>query len=254
MVKQLNKIETAARILKCSNNVVVFTGAGMSTESGIPDFRSKTGIYETMIPETFLSITNFMNNPYDVYKFFKHYINIQGIKPNKGHDIIAEWERDGLVKSVITQNIDRLHQKAGSKDVVQVHGEAETATCIHCKKQYDTLKVIEGIDNVPPSYVCDCMFNQHAYIKPNIVFFEEDVEMFPMAVNKITRADALIILGTSLKVYPVASLIDYLEPMTPVIIINKDKTSIDNRSNLIAIHESIGETLEEINKLLKKSE
>lgn len=235
--------EECANLIKNSHNTVVLTGAGMSTESGIPDFRSDKGIYK-QIPEVVLSYSYFLNNPGDFYEFIKDYFSKSNVEPNIGHNILSQWEKEGLISYIITQNIDSLHQRAGSNNVLEVHGTMETATCINssCGMKYKTSDILKTMNY----YCTDC----RQLIKPDVVLYDEPVDKINQAVKIVYRADLLMILGSSLMVYPVAQLPQFVPEGGRIIIINNTSTQYDNNSNVLAIHKPIGESLEEINKLL----
>lgn len=224
-----------------SNNIVFFGGAGVSTESGIPDFRSVDGLYNQKYsypPEQILSHSFFMSNTEYFYDFYKNKMLFLEALPNKAHIKLAEFERIGKLKAVITQNIDGLHQKAGSKNVLELHGSVHRNYCMKCGKFYDVDKVIES-KGIPR---CTC----NGIIKPDVVLYEEglDNETIDKAVNYISNADVLIIGGTSLAVYPAAGLIRYYKG-NKLILINKSSTSMDSMANLI-INDSIGKVFEGI--------
>jgi NAD-dependent deacetylase len=238
------RISKAANFIKDSKNTVVLTGAGMSTESGILDFRSNTGMY-TKIPGDFLSVSNFKKHPTEVYDFFKENLYVVDKEPNIGHKILAEWEGKGLVSLIITQNIDELHQKAGSKNVLEVHGTAQSATCQICGKKYPMGEILNS-----KNYYCDC--DKKGLIKPDIVFFGDQVSAFPEAKRLVRHADLFIVLGTSLQVQPIASLVDKTKYGAHIIIINRDPTPFDDYYYVTPIHSGIGDILSEINKIIKE--
>ena len=204
-----------------SDNIVFFGGAGVSTESKIPDFRSVDGLYKQNYdypPETILSHSFYIRNPEEFYRFYRDKMLFPDADPNAAHIALANLEKQGKLKAVITQNIDGLHQKAGSKEVLELHGSVLRNHCTHCHKFY-SLEDILAMDGVP-----------HC-----------DMSLMERAISYIRDADLLIIGGTSLVVYPAAGLIDYYQG-DKLVLINKDKTSKDNRANLI-LHEPIGEVL-----------
>jgi NAD-dependent protein deacetylase/lipoamidase len=224
-----------------SNNIVFFGGAGVSTESGIPDFRSVDGLYNQKYsypPEQILSHSFFISNTEYFYDFYKNKMLFLEVSPNKAHIKLAELERVGKLKAVITQNIDGLHQKAGSKNVLELHGSVHRNYCMKCGKFYDVDKVIES-KGIPR---CTC----NGIIKPDVVLYEEglDNETIDKAVDYISNADLLIIGGTSLAVYPAAGLIRYYK-RDKLILINKSPTSMDSMANLV-INDSIGKVFEGI--------
>ena len=219
-----------------SKNVVFFGGAGVSTESGIPDFRSVDGLYHQKYdypPETILSHTFFMRNTEAFYRFYKDKMLCLDAEPNMAHKRLAEWEKKGHVKAVITQNIDGLHQKAGSKEVLELHGSVLRNYCMKCHTFYDA-EYMKNAKGVP---VCEC----GGIIKPDVVLYEEGLDDTTMmkSIRYIAEADVLIIGGTSLVVYPAAGLIDYFRG-DHLVVINKSATSRDKNADLV-IEESIGE-------------
>jgi len=226
------------QMLEESQNIVFFGGAGVSTESGIPDFRSVDGLYHQRYqfpPETILSHSFFMTRPKEFYEFYREKMLYQDVKPNKAHDALAKLEAMGKLKAVITQNIDGLHQAAGSKNVLELHGSVYRNYCMDCSKAYD-LSYIQSTREIPR---CTCGH----IIKPDVVLYGEslDDQVIGRSLAYIGNADMLIIGGTSLNVYPAAGLIDYYLG-DKLVLINKSETSADRRANL-AIHEPIGTVL-----------
>jgi len=223
-------------ILNESENIVFFGGAGVSTESGIPDFRSAKGLYNdtryNIPPETLLSRTYFDRNTEKFYDFYRANILHLGAEPNPAHLKLAELERAGRLRAVITQNIDGLHQKAGSKNVIELHGSVYRNYCGRCHKSYE-VRYIASSSGIP---YCDC----GGVIKPDVVLYEEGLNRDDMsrAINYISEADVLIIGGTSLVVYPAAGLVTYYRG-DKLIIINKSETDNDSRARLI-IRDGIG--------------
>lgn len=237
-----NEIEQLAKILKESNNIVFFGGAGMSTESGIPDFRSSNGLFNeklniTFTPEQLVSHSFYMKYPKEFFNFYKEKLIYPEAKPNKGHIALAKLEEMGKLKAIVTQNIDGLHQKAGSKTVFELHGSVLRNYCVKCHAFYDEKFILECKD-VPTCTKCG------GSVKPDVVLYEEglDDDIIRGSVNAIKNADTLIIGGTSLVVYPAAGLIDYFRGKN-LVLINKSSTSADNKANLV-IHDSIGKVLE----------
>ncbi len=225
-------------IIDKSNNIVFFGGAGVSTESGIPDFRGVDGLYNQKYdypPETILSHTFFMNNTLEFFRFYRDKLIVKNVKPNKAHIALAELEKDGRLKAVITQNIDGLHQLAGSKNVLELHGSVMRNFCMNCGRAYG-LETMETGKDIP---ICEC----GGIIKPDVVLYEEmlDDNTISKSVKYISEADTLIIGGTSLNVYPAAGFINYFNGRY-LVIINKASTSADNRAELV-INEPIGEVL-----------
>lgn len=237
----MDNIERLKNLVEESNNIVFFGGAGVSTESGIPDFRSKDGLYNQKYkysPETILSHSFFLNNTKEFYYFYREKMNSLKYEPNITHRKLAELEEKGKLKAVITQNIDGLHQKAGSKKVLELHGSVLRNYCMKCNKFYDAEFVFEGKD-IPK---CKC----GGIIKPDVVLYQEplDYDVFEEAVEKISNADLLIVAGTSLTVNPACSLIQYFKGKN-LVLINRDATPYDNRADLL-IRESLGKVFSNI--------
>ncbi len=232
------KLEKLKEIINNSKYLVFFGGAGVSTESGVPDFRSVDGLYNQKYdypPETILSHTFFMRKTEEFYKFYRDKLLIHNIEPNKAHLSLAKMEKLGILKAVVTQNIDGLHQKAGSKAVYELHGSVHRNYCMKCGKFYD-LEQVENNELVPR---CKC----GGIIKPDVVLYEEglDDKTVTGAINHIANADTLIIGGTSLAVYPAAGLIRYFNGKN-LVLINKQKTPMDENCSLV-INDSIGKVL-----------
>ena len=233
-----NEIGKLQKIIDESNNIVFFGGAGVSTESGIPDFRSQDGLYNQKYdypPETILSHSFYMRKPEEFYRFYRNKMLFPNAEPNRAHKALAKLEKMGKLKAVVTQNIDGLHQKAGSKEVLELHGSVLRNHCTRCGKFYG-LDAILNSTGVPK---CTC----GGTIKPDVVLYEEglDSETIEKSVNYIANADVLIIGGTSLTVYPAAGLIDYYRGHK-LILINKSVTPMDSRADLV-ISGPIGEVL-----------
>ena len=223
-----------------SGSIVFFGGAGVSTESGIPDFRSVDGLYHQNYdypPETILSHTFFMDRPEEFYRFYREKMLIFGAQPNAAHRKLAELERAGKLKAVVTQNIDGLHQLAGSQTVYELHGSVHRNYCMKCHAFYDGKWMAETA-GVPRCPVCGGL------VKPDVVLYEEqlDQETLEASVLAISRADMLIVGGTSLVVYPAAGLINYYRG-DKLVLINRDATPYDRRADLV-IHDSIGKVLD----------
>lgn len=235
------KIQTFKQFINESNNIVFFGGAGVSTESGIPDFRSKDGLYNQQYkypPEQILSHTFFMNNTEEFYQFYRAKMNSLQYEPNITHIKLAELEKEGKVKAVVTQNIDGLHQKAGSKQVYELHGSVLRNYCMDCHKFYEAKDVFES-EGIPR---CTC----GGVIKPDVVLYEEGLDDATVrgAVKAIQEADLLIVAGTSLTVQPASSLIHYFRGKNTVLI-NKDATPYDTMASLV-INETMGKVFEQI--------
>lgn len=223
-------------------NIVFFGGAGVSTESGIPDFRSVDGLYNQQYdypPETILSHTFFMNNPQEFYRFYQAKMLCDTAKPNAAHHKLAELEQTGKLKAVITQNIDNLHQMAGSRNVLELHGSVHRNHCMKCGKFYD-FSYMKNSQGIPKCQACG------GTIKPDVVLYEEGLDNTTInrSVQAISAAQVLIIGGTSLAVYPAAGLIDYFQGKK-LIVINKAPTPRDRQADLI-ISQPIGEVFSQI--------
>ena len=223
-------------------NIVFFGGAGVSTESGIPDFRSVDGLYNQQYdypPETILSHTFFMNNPQEFYRFYQAKMLCDTAKPNAAHHKLAELEQTGKLKAVITQNIDNLHQMAGSRNVLELHGSVHRNHCMKCGKFYD-FAYMKNSQGVPKCQECG------GTIKPDVVLYEEGLDNTTInrSVQAISAAQVLIIGGTSLAVYPAAGLIDYFQGKK-LIVINKAPTPRDRQADLV-ISQPIGEVFSQI--------
>lgn len=234
-------VKELKEIIDGSDNIVFFGGAGVSTESGVPDFRSEDGLYHQQYkypPEQILSHTFYMRMPEEFFRFYKDKLLITGVKPNKAHIKLAELEKKGKLKAVITQNIDGLHQAAGSKEVLELHGSVHRNYCEKCGKFYD-FDYMANAQGVP---ACSC----GGRIKPDVVLYEEGLDMGIMqkAVDYISNADVLIIGGTSLAVYPAAGLIDYYRG-NKLVLINKSATPRDRQADLV-VQGAIGEILDQI--------
>ena len=230
------------QIISESSSIVFFGGAGVSTESGIPDFRSVDGLYHQQWdypPETILSHTFFMRKPEEFYRFYKAKMLCDTAKPNAAHLKLAELEKAGKLKAVITQNIDNLHQMAGSKNVLELHGSVYRNSCMKCCTSYD-FAYMKAAESVPKCEKCG------GIIKPDVVLYEESLDngTITRAVQAIAEAEVLIIGGTSLAVYPAASLIDYFSGKH-LVVINRDATPRDRMADLV-INEPIGQVFSQI--------
>ncbi len=231
-----DSIKTLKTWVHGSGNIVFFGGAGVSTESGIPDFRSVDGLYHQHYahpPETILSHTFFTQHTAEFYDFYHDKMLALDAKPNAAHKKLAEWERAGKLRAVVTQNIDGLHQAAGSKSVYELHGSVHRNYCTRCHKLYDAA-FIKRAQGVP---LCAC----GGLIKPDVVLYEEGLDERTVArsIEAIRSADMLIIGGTSLVVYPAAGLINYYRG-SKLVLVNKQPTSADSRADLV-LHGAIGE-------------
>ena len=232
----MNERETLRQWIKGSDNIVFFGGAGVSTESGIPDFRSQDGLYHQEYqypPEMIVSHSFYKRQPEEFFRFYKNKMIVTDARPNAAHRALAKLEEQGRLKAVITQNIDGLHQMAGSREVLELHGSIHRNYCERCGKFYGVEDVIRA-NGVPR---CSC----GGTVKPDVVLYEEglDQRLLQRAVNYIRNADVLIIGGTSLAVYPAAGLIDYYEG-SKLVLFNKSDTARDAHADLV-IHEPIGE-------------
>ncbi len=233
------KILKLREIIAGTDNIVFFGGAGVSTESGVPDFRSEDGLYRQKYkypPEFMLSHTCYERLPEEFFKYYRDKLLVPGIKPNKAHLKLAQWEKEGKLRAVITQNIDGLHQAAGSVNVLELHGSTLRNYCERCGKFYDADYIMHS-EGIP---TCSC----GGRIKPDVVLYEEglDMEILNKSIRYISEADVLIVGGTSLVVYPAAGLIDYYRGHK-LILINKSATSRDSEADLV-ISGSIGQVLD----------
>lgn len=233
-----------------SNNIVFFGGAGVSTESGIPDFRSKDGLYnqhdiqfDKYEPEYLLSRECLYNNPKVFYEFYRQKMDTRNIEPNITHNVLAKMERIGKLKAIVTQNIDGLHQKAGSKNVFEIHGTTQRNYCSKCKKEYSSDYIFTTNEIIPK---CEC----RGQIRPDVTLYGENLPENAVigAINAIQKADMLIVGGTSLKVYPAANYISYFSG-AHLVVINREKIIIMlNEDTDLTIIDSLGNVFREIDK------
>ncbi len=235
-------VERLKELVESTDNIVFFGGAGVSTESGIPDFRSQDGLYNQKYkypPEQIVSHTFLTKKPQDFFEFYKDRMIYQDAKPNKAHLKLAQWEKEGKLKAVITQNIDGLHQAAGSKNVLELHGSTLRNYCLKCGRRYDIDYVINSKETIP---YCEC----GGMVRPDVVLYEEglDMDVIESAVSYIKNADVLIIGGTSLAVYPAAGLIDYYTG-DKLVVVNKSATPRDSQADLV-VQGSIGEIFDQL--------
>lgn len=242
----MNQLLKVAELLQNAKNILVLTGAGMSTESGLKDFRSKDGLasvlYEGYYPEELLSRRFFYHNTDLFYQYLKEKLNVTGYSPNKGHLILSQWEKT-MNLTIITQNIDMLHQKAGSRNVLELHGTLASCTCLNCSLKKSLREVFKE------SYNCPC----GGLYKPDIVLYDEEVTLIQKAFHLAKEADLLLVLGTSLKVYPAASIPEVFGlEKKKMIIINRDETPYDHHYNVTEIHDGIGASLEKLDKYINK--
>lgn len=237
----MDAIERLRKMLDESKNVVFFGGAGVSTESGIPDFRSVDGLYSQkydLPPETIISHGYFVSHPEEFFRFYKDKMIFKDAKPNACHLKLAQLEAQGKLKAVVTQNIDGLHQLAGSKNVLELHGSVHRNYCMSCGKKYP-LDYVLASDGVPE---CGC----GGIVRPDVVLYEEmlDNDVIEAAIKAISAADMLIIGGTSLVVYPAASLINFYHG-DKLVLVNKSATGVDSRADLV-ISDSIGKVFSQL--------
>lgn len=238
----MGDIAKLQQIIDESKNIVFFGGAGVSTESGIPDFRSVDGLYHQewdFPPEVILSHTFFQRKPAEFYRFYQAKMLCDTAKPNAAHKKLAKLEEQGKLKAIVTQNIDNLHQMAGSKKVLELHGSVYRNHCVKCHSFYDFAYMKEN-EGIPRCSKCGSI------IKPDVVLYEEalDQDVLKESIHAIAHADTLIIGGTSLSVYPAASLVDYFSGKH-LVVINRDKTPQDGMAELV-INQPIGEVFEQI--------
>ncbi|NIZ40963.1 NAD-dependent protein deacylase [Entomospira entomophila] len=234
-------VEVLQNLIHKAKHIVFFGGAGVSTESGIPDFRSVDGLYNQTYDypaETILSHSFFMKNPSIFYQFYRDKMIHSTAKPNITHQTLARLEQDGKLVSIITQNIDGLHQLAGSQYVYELHGSIHRNHCMQCQQFY-TLAEVVSMSHIP---LCHC----GGIVKPDVVLYEESLpeDTITQAIHALQSADLLIVAGTSLRVYPAASFVDYFTGAHTVII-NKEKTPYDQRAEL-CFHSSLGEIFQQI--------
>lgn len=237
----MEKIQQFCDMVKQSDNIVFFGGAGVSTESGIPDFRSVDGLYNQEYdypPETILSHSFYLYNTEEFYRFYRKKMLCLGAKPNITHTKLAQLEHQGKLKAIVTQNIDGLHQKAGSKVVYELHGSVLRNYCQKCKKFYDAEYILNS-QGIP---LCECK----GKIKPDVVLYEEGLDDATLkgAIKAISEADMLIVGGTSLAVYPAAGLIDYYKG-NKLVLINKSTTPKDSMADLV-INEGLGKVFQQL--------
>lgn len=237
----MDKIEELKKYIDESDNIVFFGGAGVSTSSGIKDFRSKDGLYNMKYdypPEEILSHHFFMNNTLEFYKFYKEKMNSLNAFPNVCHKYLKILEDKNKLKGIVTQNIDGLHQKAGSKKVYELHGSIHNNKCMKCHKEYDASNIFNSSD-IP---LCSC----GGIIKPDVVLYEEalDEEVISKSIDLISKCDLLIVCGTSLTVYPASGFINYFNGKK-LVIINRDITSYDKTADLV-INEDIKKVFEKL--------
>ena len=240
----MNKLDTLKQWVRESSRIVFFGGAGVSTESGIKDFRSKDGLYAQKFdypPETIISHSFYQQNPAYFFRFYRERMLPLGFEPNMTHRVLADWERQGKLLAVVTQNIDGLHQKAGSKRVYELHGSVHRNYCTRCGDFYPG-EFIKETDGIP---YCRC----GGVVKPDVVLYEEglDQRVLEQSVNAIAQADLLIVGGTSLTVYPAAGLLRYYGG-SRLVLINRDETPYDSAADLV-FHDPIGSIFSQLHDL-----
>ena len=236
-----SKLDTLKTWVDEAQRIVFFGGAGVSTESGIPDFRSVDGLYNQKFkypPETIISHSFFERKPEEFFEFYKEKMLPLGFEPNVTHRVLARWEAEGKLSAVVTQNIDGLHQKAGSKNVLELHGSVLRNYCVRCHKSYSA-EFVKNSRGVP---LCDC----GGVVKPDVVLYEESLDQDVMyrAARAISEADLLIVAGTSLTVWPAAGMIRYYRGRR-LVLINRDATPYDDEADLV-LHEKLGEVFREL--------
>ena len=237
----MEKLETLKKWITESNRIVFFGGAGVSTESGIPDFRSVDGLYSQKFeypPETIISHTFYQRKPEYFFRFYREKMLPLGFEPNITHIVLARWEQEGKLSAVVTQNIDGLHQKAGSKKIYELHGSVLRNYCTICGK-FHSAEFVRDAEGVPK---CAC----GGTVKPDVVLYEESLDQrtIEKSVQAIRNADLLIVAGTSLTVYPAAGLINYYRG-NRLVLINRDETSYDGRADLL-FHEGLGKIFSQL--------
>lgn len=239
----MKKLEQLRQWIQESETAVFFGGAGVSTESGIPDFRSVDGLYSQNFeypPEEIISHSFYLRKPEYFYRFYREKMLPLGFEPNVTHKVLAQLEKDGHLAAVVTQNIDGLHQKAGSKNVFELHGSVLRNYCVKCHKFYPA-EFVRDAKGIP---LCDC----GGTVKPDVVLYEEalDTETFEGAISVLRRADLLIVGGTSLTVYPAAALLQYYRG-DRLVLINRDETPYDDYANLV-FHDSLGKIFSQLSE------
>lgn len=237
----MNKLQTLCQWVRESKRIVFFGGAGVSTESGIPDFRSVDGLYSQKFdypPERIISHSFYEKRPEYFFRFYREKMLPLGFEPNITHKTLARWEQEGKLLGVVTQNIDGLHQKAGSKRVYELHGSVLRNYCVRC----GSFHTAEFVKNAPSIPLCRC----GGIVKPDVVLYEESLnfDTIEQSVDAISRADLLIVAGTSLTVYPAAGLVEYYRGRR-MVLINRDETPYDSRADLV-FHDSLGKIFEQL--------
>ncbi|HBG21686.1 MAG: Sir2 family NAD-dependent protein deacetylase [Syntrophaceticus sp.] len=239
-------LQKTADLLKGSQNTVVVTGAGISTEAGIPDFRGEKGIYRTLGEERVMSLLNldaFKEKTKDFYEFYRNYFMMPKVKPSRAHRLLAEMELKGHIRAIVTQNIDNLHQAAGNKRVITVHGNAEQFSCtkIGCYTRVDADYIRNYPEVVPRCPVCKNI------LKPDVVLFGEPIQNYRLATDTILNSQLLVVIGSSLTVYPLAGFVgEYCGSRKNFVIINKGPTALDHAATIKLETNHTGDTLEKI--------
>ena len=240
----MNQMDQLKEIIEKSSHIVFFGGAGVSTESGIPDFRSQDGLYNQVYkypPEKILSLGFFNSNPKEYFRFYRDKMLNLDAEPNNAHKALVELEKKGKLLAVVTQNIDGLHQKAGSKHVYELHGTIHSNHCCRCQQEFSLPEIMERMDasksGIPH---CDCT----GIIKPDVVLYEEMLpqDTVSLAIKAISMADTLIVAGTSMQVYPANTYVKYYFRGNNLIVINREKIAFDDNADLV-IHDSVGDVL-----------
>ena len=237
----MERIEKLKQWISESSRIVFFGGAGVSTESGIPDFRSMDGLYNQKFeypPETIISHSFYLRKPEYFFNFYREKMLPLGFEPNITHKVLAKWEEEGKLSAVVTQNIDGLHQKAGSKKVYELHGSVLRNYCVRCRK-FHSAEFVRDAVGVPR---CDC----GGIVKPDVVLYEENLNSrtIEKSINAIADADLLIVAGTSLTVYPAAGFLNYYDG-DRLVLINRDPTPYDSRADLV-IHDTLGNVFSQL--------
>ena len=237
----MEKLELFRKWIEESKRIVFFGGAGVSTESGIPDFRSVDGLYSQKFeypPETIISHSFYLRDPAYFFRFYREKMMPLGFAPNVTHQVLARWEEEGKLSAVVTQNIDGLHQKAGSKNVLELHGSVLRNYCTRCGK-FHSAEFVKESPGVP---TCQC----GGIVKPDVVLYEEGLDGFTLnaSIRAIQEADLLIVAGTSLTVYPAAGLVNYYSG-NRLVLINRDETPYDGYANLV-FHTTLGSVFSEL--------
>lgn len=236
----MNIVAEFVKMLDKSEYTVFFGGAGVSTESGLPDFRSQSGIYKNVLNAEMLLTPQYLTRkPEEFYKFYREYFMVKGIRPNNCHIALSELEKRSTIKAVITQNVDGLHQSAGSKNVIELHGTGNSFYCINCGKKY-SFEAVDEMDLVPK---CSC----GGMIRPDVVLFTEGLDSIAIdkAASEIAKSDLLVVGGTSLTVYPAAGFIDCRNESSKLVVINKSETPSDYMADLL-IREPIAQFFSEV--------